>query len=324
MKAAYIEAPGPAQSIIYGDLPEPDLPEHHLLVQVIASTVDPVDTYIRSGSYHVEMPLPFIVGRDMVGKVVGLGASVVNFKLGELVWCNNQGYGGRQGTCAELLSIHEDFLYALPEGSNPLDTVGVFHSALTAVTGLFWKAQIKPGETIFINGGSGNVGTAVMQLAQATGARVAVSAGSDEKRDWCLDCGADLVINYHKDNVTDALKTFAPEGLNIYWDASGKLDLESALPVMAAHGRILVMSGLDRACTLPVGQLYTKNLTLFGFTITGLGIAELAAGASIINENLALGKLKAKIHSKMRFSETAKAHSLVESGNVFGKIILTP
>ncbi len=324
MKAAYIEQTGSADNIIYGDLPEPSPAAGEVLVKLIATTVDPIDTYIRSGTYHVDLPLPFIVGRDLVGKVVAIGSNVANFKVGELVWSNNQGYGGRQGACAELLCIQEDFLYPLPTGADPVEAVAVLHSALTAVAGLFWKAQIKSGETIFINGGSGNVGSAIIQLAKSSGARVAATAGSEEKRAWAIECGADLVIDYHKESVETALAGFSPNGINIYWDAAGKPDFETALPIMAAKGRVIVMAGLHNRSTLPLGLFYTKNLTLFGFTITSLTVDELAAGAETINKHLKKGALKAKIHSKMPLSKTAEAHRLIESGNIFGKIVLLP
>lgn len=324
MKAAYIEQTGSADKIIYGDLPDPEPTSDEVLVKLIASTVDPIDTYIRSGTYHVDLPMPFVVGRDLVGKVVAVGADVTNFKVGELVWSNNQGYGGRQGACAELLCIKEDYLYSLPAGADPVETVAVLHSALTAVAGLFWKADIESGETIFVNGGSGNVGSAIIQLAKSSGARVAVTAGSDEKRAWAIECGADLVIDYHKESVETALSRFSPHGINIYWDAAGKPDFETALQVMAPRGRVVVMAGLHNRSTLPLGLFYTKNLTLFGFTITSLTVDELAAGASAINEHLQMGTLKAKIHSKMPLSKTAEAHRLIESGNIFGKIVLLP
>jgi NADPH2:quinone reductase len=322
MKAAYIEQTGPADNIVYGELPDPNPSPNDVLVKLIATTVDPIDTYIRSGTYHVELPLPFIVGRDLVGKVVSVGPEVTNFKVGELVWSNNQGYGGRQGAAAELLCVQENYLYPLPAGADPVETVAVLHSALTAVAGLFWKAQVKSGETIFINGGSGNVGSAIIQLAKSRGARVAVTAGNAAKRDWAIECGADLVIDYHNENIETQLSHFSPQGIDIFWDTSGKPDFETALPSMAQRGRMIIMAGLHNRASIPLGLFYTKNLTLFGFTITSLSVAELAAGASAISENLQI--LKAKIHSKMRLSETAEAHKLIESGKLFGKIILLP
>ena len=324
MKAAYIENIGAPENIKYAELPEPKPGDNDVVVELIATAVDPIDTYIRSGKYPIDLPKPFIVGRDLVGSVVKTGRAVSKFKLGDLVWSNNQGYDGRQGSCAEYLSVREDLLYALPSGVNPMDAIGVFHSALTAVTGLFWKARIQAGQTIFINGGSGNVGSAVVQLAKAAGARVAVTAGSKEKRDWSISCGADLVVDYRTDDIAVELKKFSPKGINIYWDASGKPDLEMALPVMAERGALILMASRQENVALPIGPFYRKNCTLYGFTITQLNSKELADGASIINDNLKKGHLKARVHEIMSLSRTAEAHKLVEESDLFGKILLVP
>ncbi len=184
MKAAYINELGPPENIKYGDLPEPVVGESDVLVKVAAVTVNPVDTYIRKGIYSVAMKFPFIIGRDMTGVVTAVGAKVTRFQPGDRVWSNCQGYDDRTGTFAEFLSINENRLYALPKGCDMQESVAFLHSALTAVVGLFDRAQLISGETIFINGGSGNVGTAVLQIAKACGARVAVTAGSADKISW--------------------------------------------------------------------------------------------------------------------------------------------
>jgi len=181
MKAAFIERPGPPESIQYGDLENPAPRDKQVLVKVAAVTVNPIDTYIRSGAYPIPLPRPFIIGRDMTGVVQSVGSGVTRFALGQRVWSNNQGYDGRQGTFAELVAVGEDLLYPLPEGVNEQEAVAVLHSAFTACVGLMRKAGIRAGETLFINGGSGNVGSAVLQLARHIGARVVVTAGSAEK-----------------------------------------------------------------------------------------------------------------------------------------------
>lgn len=323
MKAAFIESVGPAEVIRYGDLPQPTVRPGTVLVQVTAMTVDPVDTYIRSGAYPLPLPFPFVVGRDMTGLVCAVGEGVSGFRPGQAVWANNQGYAGRQGTFSEFVLIDEALLYPLPEGVDPQAAVAVLHSGLTAVTGLA-KASVSAGETLFINGGSGNVGTAVLQLARACGVRVAVTAGSSEKAAWCRENGADRVIDYHQESLPEALREFAPGGVDVYWEATKALDLEAVMGVLAPGGRILVMAGLDRRCPFPVGPFYTHNLSLFGFTITSLATHELALAARRLNGWLARGSLRARIHSRLPLAETADAHRLVESGDLFGKVLVLP
>jgi NADPH:quinone reductase len=174
MKAAYIDHPGATQQIRYGDLPIPIIEKRDILLKVISVTINGVDTYIRSGGFKTELPLPFIIGRDMIGEVIEVGKEVTQFRIGDLVWANNQGYDGRQGTFAEYCSIDEQYSYHLPPGVDPLDAITILHSGLTAARGLS-KVQLQPGETIFINGGDGSVGTAVLQIAKALGAQVIVT-----------------------------------------------------------------------------------------------------------------------------------------------------
>ena len=324
MKAAYIEQTGPAENIQYGELPMPVLGENDVLVKVQAVTVDPVDTYIRSGAFHIDLPLPFIVGRDMAGVVSEVGAAARRYKPGDRVWSNCMGIHGRQGTFAEYIAVPEQLLYPLPAGVDPIDAVAVVHSALTAIIGLFEKAKIKAGDRLFINGGSGNVGNAIIQLAATSGAYVATTAGSPEKAAWCRELGADRVIGYHSEDVAAAVKEFAPDGLDIYWQATRSFDLEQAVSLMARRGRIVVIAGLNAGTGLPVGQFYTRDCILYGYAVTYASVDELSAYARQINGWLSKGKLRARIAEVMPLSKAAEAHRLEEHGNIFGKIVLVP
>jgi NADPH2:quinone reductase len=324
MKAAFIDRHGPAENIRYGDLPLPQLDERGVLVRVSAVTVNHVDTFIRSGAFPSITAFPFVIGRDMTGVVETVGDDVRSFRAGERVWSNCLGIDRLQGTFADYLSVPEDRLYRLPDGVDPLEVVAVLHSALTAAIGLFDKAGLAEGETLFINGGSGSVGTAVSQIAKSCGARVAVTAGSEEKQAWCRQAGADRAIRYHGEDVDRALRDFAPEGVDVYWDATSTFDMEQALRRLARRGRIVVMAGLDHSCRLPLGPFYTRNASLFGFTVTGTTTEEYAGYARQINDWLANKTLRARIQAVLPLSEAARAHGLQEDGKLFGKVVLVP
>src|SRR5258708_14351110 len=179
----------------------------------------------------------------MVGIVTQIGEDVTQFRPGDRVWTNNQGYDGRQGTFAEYCRVNENLLHHLLAGIGPGQAVTVVQSGLTGILGLFFKAKLAAGETIFSNGGDGNIGTAVLQLAKASGTRVLVTAGNEEKAQWCRALGADLVINYKTQDVSRAIKEVAPQGVQVYWDATTHFDAARALDVMAHRGRIIVMVG---------------------------------------------------------------------------------
>jgi NADPH:quinone reductase len=326
MKAAFIETPGPPESIRYGDLEEPTPRNDQVLVKVAAVTVNPVDVYIRSGGYPIPLPQPFIIGRDLVGIVQAAGAEVTRFAPGQRVWCNNQGYGGRQGTFAEFVAVDEGLLYPLPDGVNAHDAVAVMHSALTACIGLMREAAIQPGETLFINGGSGNVGSAALQVARHFGARVIVTAGSAEKIKRCLELGADCAVDYKTDDVVAAIRNFAPQGVDVYWDTTRAPDFERFVPLLRHRGRTILMAGLNAHPSFPVGAFYTKDCSVHGFAVTNATPQELREVAEQINHLLAAGALKAKIDRVMPLADAAMAHRLFEDkqGELSGKIVLTP
>ena len=322
MKAAYVVEPGPVESLIYGELPDPVAGQGQVLVAVRAVTVNHVDTFVRSGAYPIALPSPFIVGRDMVGEVVALGSGVERFAIGDRVWANNQGYAGRQGTFAELLAVDADLLYPLPDDAEITTAVALLHSLLTVVLGMLGKAQLKAGETLFLRGGSGSVGSAAIQVAKAMGCRVLSTAGSEANAEQCRQLGADEVILYHQQSLADALEELSPEGVNVYWDMAPQPDLRLAADHTARRGRILLNSGLTCVSELPVGRFYTRNLSLFGFTVTDLSRSELAHWSEVINGYLP--SLKAQLGPVLPLSQTAEAHRLVETGRATAKVVLVP
>lgn len=324
MKAAYIEQFGPPDVIRFGDLPMPRVGPRDVLVRVAAVAVDGIDAYIRSGAYPVPVPMPFIIGRDLVGTVVETGPEVAEFRPGDWVWANNQGYDGRQGSFSEYCAVEQDLLYPLPEDLDPLLAAAVLHSGLTAVLALQFKARLQSKETVFINGGAGNVGAAALGIAKALGARVAVTAGGPEKAEWCRKSGADRVIDYRGEDVRRALREFAPGGVDVYLDTTRQFDGDLAVESIARRGRILVIAGLAARTLLPVGRFYQRNATLYGFTVTDATTEELATYAIEINRWLAQGALPARIACRLPLSQAAEAHRLLEAGGVFGKIVLAP
>lgn len=324
MKAAYINEPGPPKNIRFADLSMPLIGPRDVLVKVSAVCVNPVDTYIRSGKVPMQMPFPFILGRDMAGDVVAVGSSVTRFSPRERVWSNNQGIHGRQGTFAEYVSIDERLLYHLPANVNEQEMVAFVHSGLTAYTGLR-RADLHSGESLFVNGGSGNVGSAVVQLARTSGVRILATAGTPEGMGWCRSLGADRVINYKDEEVKGVLEEFAPGGVDVYWDTSGKPDFDAAIARLASHGRIILMSGVSARPPFPVGPFYTKNASMLGFSITWLDEAGLQEAADALNTWATSGEMKVRISRTLPLSEAANAHRMMEDGtHLSGKIVLVP
>lgn len=330
MKAAYINQLGGPEKIIYGDLPDPKPAANQCLIKVGAVDVNPVDLYIRSGAVSDKMSFPYILGRDLAGKVVGAGADVKRFKEGDRVWAIGQGWDGRQGTFSELAAVDEDWLNPIPGNVTDQDVAALSLVGVTAHVGLVAKAKLKAGEILFINGGTGGVGSSVVQMAKIIGARVITTAGSDEKVTKARELGADLVINYKTGNVVEAVKSLAPNGVNVWWETLREPDFDKAISSLAMHGRMIVMAGRDARPVFPVGPFYSKSCSLFGFIILSTVGDELKAAAADINQWMSAGKLKAQIDRVMPLSQAAEAHSLQEEstikklGTLAGKIVLKP
>jgi len=330
MKAAYINQPGPADSIIYGDLATPEPKGSEVRVKVRAVAVNPVDTYIRAGAIAMPLTFPFIVGCDVAGVVDQVGPHATRFKPGDRVWGSNQGLLGRQGTFAEFVCTDENWLYPSPDGVNDEDLAAVALVGITAHLGLVRDAELQRGETLFINGGSGGVGSMVVQMAKILGARVVTTAGSDEKAERCRALGADHVINYKSQDVLAETKRFAPNGVNVYWETLREPDFERTVEMLAERGRMILMAGRDARPTFPVGPFYVKGCSLHGFVMFKATPGEQRSCAEDLNRWLAAGQLKAPIDRIMPLSETAAAHKLQEEntvgkkGTLAGKIVLRP
>jgi NADPH2:quinone reductase len=331
MKAAYIDTTGAPDVIRYGDLPDPEPKAGEVRVKVAAVAVNPIDTYIRGGVVQMPLPKPFVIGCDLAGVVERVGPGAKRFKAGDRAWGSNQGLLGRQGTFADLCCVHEDYLYPTPKGVKDEDVAAIALVGITAHLGLFLCAKLKAGETVFVNGGTGGVGSTVVQMAKAVGAKVVTTAGSDEKVKQAQALGADRAINYKTEDVAAKVKEFTGgDGVHVWYEPLREPDYDQIVESVRPRGRIVVMAGRAARPPFPHGPFYVKGLTLFGFAMFNIPAAEQRPCADDINRWLADGKLKPNIGRRMKLSEAAAAHRLQEentlkgTGTLAGKIVLTP
>ncbi|MEO8859520.1 MAG: NADPH:quinone reductase [Burkholderiaceae bacterium] len=326
MNAAFVRRLGGVEEIEIGRLPVPQCGPDEVLARVDALAVNHVDTFVRSGAYATRLPMPFIIGRDFVGRVVAIGERVNTFAPGDPVWCNSLGYDGRQGPFAEYALAPADRVYPLPSNQDPIETVSVLHTMATACLGLFREGSLASGETVFIGGAAGGVGSAAVQLAAAAGARVLASASAADA-EWVKACGASFVFDYHDPDLFNRIEHSAPQGIDLYWDNSGHHDLAKTLPLLGRGGRIVVSAGLQARACVPIGALYTRDASLRGFAISNASVVDLASAAAMINRRLCVGDLKVRIGLRLPLREAAKAHRLQAAHGVEkppGRIVLVP
>ena len=331
MKAAYYEQTGGPEVIQYGDLPQPAPQSGEVLVRVGAASLNPIDTYIRAGLVNMPLPKPFVPGCDLAGTVAAVGPNVQRLRVGERVWGSNQGLLGRQGTFSEYAAVAEEWLYPTPANVSDEQAAAVALVGITAHLGLFRCCRLQAGETVFVNGGTGGVGSMVVQMAKAAGAKVVTTVGSAEKAALCKQWGADLVLNYKTDDVPARVQIFtAARGVDVWYETQREPDFVRTFPLLAKRGRMVVMAGRQAQPVFPLGAFYPRDLSLFGFAMFNATPEEQRKCAADINRWLADEKLQVPIGRTMKFPEAAAAHRLQEentlqkAGTLTGKIVIVP
>lgn len=327
MNAAYITQTGEPDVIQYGEVPTPSPQDSEVLIKVGAVSVNPIDTYVRSGAVRKELPFPYVVGADFAGEVVAVGPAARQLTVGQRVWGCNWHEPPEQGTFSEFVCTDENWVYPLEpnvafEQGAALALVGI-----TAHLGLVREAELTGGETVFVNGGAGSVGSAVIQMAKALGARVITTAGSPSKADLCRSLGADIAIEYRRECLDAALQ-HARDGVDVWFDVTRTPDLELAVKSLSPRGRLVVISGRDASSPFPVGPFYVKCCRMSGFQMTLASAEDRAAAASDMNQWMAEGRLQANIGRVLPLSQAAESHRLQEemtvagTSEITGKIVL--
>lgn len=329
MRAVYFQQPGPPEVLRLGELPQPQPSSGQALVRISYSAINPIDTYIRAGTVAMPSPRPFIPGCDLAGEVAAVGPGCQRVRVGQRVWASNQGLLGRQGTLAEFAAVDECWLHPIPENLTDDQAAGGALVGITAHLGLFRCARLRAQEWVYVSGGTGGVGSMVVQMAKAAGAKVVTTVGSDAKAELARELGADAVVNYQTDNLVQCLaEVTGGQGIDVWYETQREQDFQTIVPAMAPRGRIIVMAGRQSQPVLPVGPFYTKDLSLFGFVMFNAMPEEQQVCAEEMNRWYATGKLRVLIGKVFPLEEAAAAHALQEAntlgkaGTLTGKILV--
>jgi NADPH2:quinone reductase len=332
MKAAVIRETGSPDVIRIEDLPQPSPGPTEVLVKVGAVAVNPIDTYIRSGAVGMATEFPYIIGCDLAGTVEACDPQVTRFQPGDRVWGSNQSLFGRKGTFAEFAAVDEQWLYRTPDGESDEEAAAGALVGITAHLGLFLHAGLEKGDVLFVNGGSGGVGSTVVQFAKAAGAKVVTTVGSDEKKATCERWGCDLVVNYRDADADEHIAAFAKNhgGINVWFETLREPTFDRTISWMAKRSRIVLMAGRDARPEFPVGPFYVNDLRLVGFAMFNATPDEQRTAADDLNRLYQQGSWRPNIGARYPLSQAAAAHRLQEEntlekkGTLAGKIVLTP
>lgn len=328
MRAAYIEQNGPPEAIRVGDLPTPRPGPKQVLVKVGATSLNPIDLYLRSGFIPMPMSFPYILGCDLAGTVEEVGPGASRFQRGDRVWGSNQGMFGRQGVTAEYAAVDEDWLYPTPRWLSDAEAASLALVGITAHLGLFQFGRLQPGETVYVPGGSGGVGSMVIQMAKVTGARVATAAGSDGHLAICRGLGADLALDYKVEDIPARLREFAPEGIDLWYETQREPNLEVAIPLLRKRGRMILMAGRAARPVLPLGDFYPRDCALLGFAMFNASPEEQRRCAEDLNRWVEAGRFKPLVGRIHPLDDAAQAekdleeNTLNHAGTLHGKIVI--
>ena len=300
------------------DRPEPD--EGEVLVAVRAAGVNPVDTYFREGSYE-PADLPMIPGSDFAGVVESVGDEVEGFEPGDRVFGTGLG-NDRQGTYAEFAVAPTDRVARLPEGIGFDEAAGIALVGVTAWRALIHHADLEPGETCLIHGGSGGVGHAAVQLAAATGARVIATASAD-----CADrieaLGADAVLDYARADLAEAVGEHAPGGVDAVLDHRLDDYLQFDADVAATGASVVGIGNEGESAGFDgVSAVRSKELT---YTFMSMfNTPDMSAVLDRLAVLMAAGDLTAEIAGVYDLEEAAEAQRAVVEESFVGKLVIEP
>jgi NADPH2:quinone reductase len=325
MRVVEISAPGGPEVLRLAERPRPRPGAGEVLIAVAAAGVNRPDVLQRKGVYPPPSGASDIPGLEVAGVVVETGDGAGPYAVGDHV-CALVMAGGYAEYClapaAQCLPI--------PTGLTDIEAASLPETLFTVWSNVFDRAGLRPGESFLVQGGSGGIGVAAVQLASALGSRVFATAGSDEKCAACVRLGASRAINYRTEDFVAVVKSeTGGRGVDVILDMIGGDYLMRETAALAEDGRLVFINTMGGAkATVNLVEVMVKRLTITGSTLRSRPIAFKAAIARKLREHvwplLELGKVKPVIYRSFGFAEAAAAHALMESSEHVGKILLLP
>jgi zinc-binding alcohol dehydrogenase/oxidoreductase len=326
VKAIRIHEDGGPEVLRYEDVPDPVPGPGEVLVSLRAASLNHLDVWVRKGLPSV--PKPRILGADGAGVVAGLGDGVEGHAVGERVVINpGIPHGGRitvvgehtDGTCCELKALPEAQLYTLDDAISFEQGAAFPLTFETAYRMLVTKAAVQPGDWVLIWGIGGGVALAAFEICRALQARTIVTSSSDEKLARASALGADAIVNHSDSDVVEVVKQVTDgHGADVVVETVGEATWERSLAAAATEGRIVVCGATSgHSPPARLYRLWWKQLVVYGST---MGMPSDFEGAY---ELIRTGRARVHVDSTFPLAETARAHERLESGEQFGKVVLT-
>jgi NADPH:quinone reductase len=319
MKAIRVSQFGGPEVMQLKNVPDPSPGPTQVLIHTRAIGVNPVETYLRSGS-NPNLPLPYTPGTDAAGEVAAVGPLVRGFQIGARVYTSGSVTGAYSSiTICEATDVHP-----LPEKTTFAEGAALNIPFATAYRALFQRAHALPGEAVLIHGASGGVGTAAIQLARAAGLRVIATVGSDKGAELARSLGAGDVLNHHQpDYLCELMKLTENQGVDIILEMLANVNLGKDLTVLARNGRVIVIGNRGKA-EINARDAMMRDADIRGMFLFNASPQEKVSIHAALRAGLENGTLKPVINLELPLAEAPRAHQLIMEPGAYGKIILLP
>jgi NADPH2:quinone reductase len=326
MKTIEISSFGPPDVLRPGERPQPVPGAGELLIRVKASGINRPDVLQRTGNYPVPPGASDIPGLEVAGEIVEGDAQAMaaaGFKKGDRV-CALLAGGGYADYCVAPVGQ----CLPVPKGLSDIEAASLPETFFTVWSNVFDRGRLQAGETFMVQGGTSGIGVTAIQMAKALGAKVIATAGSDEKCQACLKLGADHAINYKTQDFAAEAKKITGGGVNVILDMVAGAYVSREVECLAEDGRLVIIAVQGGVKSeFNAGMVLRKRLTITGSTLRPRPVAFKTAIAEALKAKvwplLESGAIKPVIHSTFAAADAAKAHTLMESNQHVGKIVLT-
>lgn len=325
MKAITIPQPGDADALVLAEVAIPDPAPGEVRIRVASAGVNRADIMQRKGFYDPPPGSSAYPGLEVSGTVDALGEGVEGWSLGDGVCALLVG-----GGYAEQVCVPESQVLPVPAGVALEDAAALPEVVCTVWSNVFMTANLLPGQTLLVHGGSSGIGTMAIQLAREVGARVAVTAGSSAKLEACRALGAEVLVNYREqDFVEEVRAATGGAGADVILDNMGAKYLARNIDALAVNGRLVVigLQGGARA-EIDLNALLRKRAAVIATSLRARPPTEKAAIVAAVREHVwplvEAGRVRPVVHSRHPLADAAAAHREMEESAHIGKILLTP
>ncbi|MEA5456423.1 NAD(P)H-quinone oxidoreductase [Sinomonas sp. JGH33] len=326
MKAVFVAEPGGPEALDLREVGDPVPGPGEVLIDVVAAGINRADVQQRRGFYPPPPGASEILGLEVSGRVSGFGPDVTRpFSVGDRVVALLAG-----GGYAEKVAVPAEQVLRVPGGVDLVTAASLPETAATVYSNLIMTAQLQPGELVLIHGATGGIGTMAVQMAKAFGARVAATAGTEEKVSTARAfLGVDVAINYNEQDFVDAVRNATGgRGADVILDVVGAKYLERNVEALAPYGRLVVI-GLQGGAKaeLNIGLLLNKRAAIIGTALRPRPVEEKGVIMAALREHvwplITEGRIKPLVDRTFPLADVQKAHEYFDSGEHVGKVLLT-